>query len=66
MRGGREHFGWGDQMHLLADQFMAITAMRGGDPIDSPRRPVIKKSKRKVSVKDLYNQIQNSAGQTPT
>lgn len=53
MRGGREHFGWGEQRHLMADQFLALTAM-SGKAMDHPARPVIKQPKHRRSVREIY------------
>ena len=65
--GGREHFGWGQDRHLLADIFDALnqntraTGNWGKKPAPKipswPRPESTSSEKKKVSVADLFGQF---------
>ena len=63
--GGREHFGWGGNRHMLADLFDAInqntraTGNWGKKPpkIEPRERPGRGKKKKKPSVADLFSRL---------
>lgn len=70
MRGGREHFGWGQDRHIWADIYDAIntnTTATGNwkTPPNIPAwpRPDTKKSEAKPrSVKDLFRMFSGGTG----
>lgn len=68
MQGGREHFGWGLDRHLLATGVDSINLntrltgqfKKGKEPKFPPMpRPVVKKqkTKKKTTVKDLWQRF---------
>jgi len=64
--GGREHFGWGKQAHMLADIFDAINQNTracgnwGKKPpkIDPRPRPKRAEKKKRTSVADIFSRFQ--------
>lgn len=68
MQGGREHFGWGTDRHLLANVYDAINVNttatgqwkkgKAPDFPPCPRPETKRKPKKRVSVRDLYKKFQ--------
>jgi hypothetical protein len=66
LRGGREHFGWGADRHLLADIYDSQnqTTRAAGNWAKKPPeiapwpRPKTAEKKKPVTVRDLYAQFQ--------
>lgn len=68
LMGGREHFGWGQDRHLLADIYDAVstnTAATGNwkKPPTIPEWPrpktALSEPKKRVTVKDLWARFNN-------